>query len=766
MEIVHRPYGQEHPYEQGPEERFPREPLAGDPFTVGISIRPPGAAEQVTVHTAVDGVPGPSVEALQVRDWEPRLAEGVGADLLERLVKVDQDIWEADLVAPEAGQTLTYWIEADGKQTPSFMLRGAIWRADPAAIAALDGSADKGWVLTIAPGQDGSRPALPGGLPHLDKVEWLDDGARMRRVRLTFACGADERFFGLGERFNALDQRGNVMDIRVYEQYKSQGKRAYLPVPFLLSSRGYGLYVDSKRWMQFDLAASDPGRWTLEADLGPDHSLALHWFNGADPLVIVGQFARFSGPPALPPAWSFGLWMSSNEWNSQARVEREVEQSLALGIDPAVVVIEAWSDESTFYIWNDARYTPIGGDRAFRYADFTFPPEGLWPDPKGMIDRLHARDIRLVLWQIPAMKPLQEPHPQHEADRAYFEQAGLGVKAEDGSLYRIRPFWFQNGYLWDVTNPAARDWWFNKRAYLVDELGVDGFKTDGGEHLWGQDMRFADGRRGDELWNEYPKRYTQAYHEFVNARRGGSGVTFSRAGFTGSQVSPIHWAGDEASTWEAFRASILAGLSAGISGIPFWSWDIAGFSGDVPTAELYLRGTAMAAFCPIMQYHSEYNPNRAINRDRTPWNIQARTGDDRVVPLFRYFLYARHNLMPYIWQEARHSAASGEPMMRALALTEPQASPYQYTFGRDLLVCPVVEPGAQSWPVYLPEGQWTSLWTRERFTGGRVIEVPAPLDTLPVFVRQGAEVPAHLPRGGQLGSRVPFSIQPNSILSF
>jgi hypothetical protein len=440
MEIVHRPYGQEHPYEQGPEERFPREPLAGDPFTVRISIRPPGAAEQVTVHTAVDGVPEPSVEALQVQDWEPRLAEGVGADLLERLVKVDQTSGKPiSSRRKQARPSPTGSKPMGSRPRPSRCVgrSGAPTRPrSPPSTAARRrlGADDRA-------GQDGSRPALPNGLPHLDKVEWWTRRADAPRPP-DFACAADERFFGLGERFNALDQRGNVMDIRVYEQYKSQGKRAYLPVPFLLSSRGYGIYwtasADAVR-----PGRSDPGRWTLEADLGPDQSLARHWFTGADPLAIVGQFARFSGPPALPPAWTFGLWMSSNEWNSQARVEREVEQSLALGIDPAVVVIEAWSDESTFYIWNDARYTPISGDRAFRYADFTFPPEGLWPDPKGMIDRLHARDVRLVLWQIPAMKWLQEPHLQHEADRAYFEQAGLASRRRTAACTASGPSGFR-----------------------------------------------------------------------------------------------------------------------------------------------------------------------------------------------------------------------------------------------------------------------------------------------------------------------------------
>jgi alpha-glucosidase (family GH31 glycosyl hydrolase) len=456
--------------------------------------------------------------------------------------------------------------------------------------------------------------------------------------------------------------------------------------------------------------------------------------------------------------------MSANEWNSQARVESQVRATFEHDITPSVLVIEAWSDETTFYIWNDARYTPRPGAEAFRYADFSFPAEGKWPDPKGMIDGLHAQGIRLVLWQIPAMKALDGPHPQHEADRAHVEQAGYAARNADGTPHGIRPFWFRGGYLWDVTNPEARAWWLGKRAYLLDDMSVDGFKTDGGEHLWGAETRFADGRRGDELWNEYPREYSEAYYQFATARR--EAITFSRAGFVGSQRSPLHWAGDENSTWDAYRHSILAGLSAGISGIPFWGWDLGGFSGELPSAELYLRGAAMAAFCPVMQYHAEYNQHRQPCRDRTPWNIQESTGEARVIPAFRHFVNVRRNLMPYIWQEAQHSARSGEPMMRALRLVDPHASDYQYYFGRDLLVCPVVDPGATRWTCYLPEGHWFGLWDGATFSGGQTCEVAAPLERIPVFIRAGAQVPVRLGQGGRLGEAVPFETVPNAVLGW
>ncbi len=763
-DLIHTPSGLEHPYEQLPEERFPRQPLADQPFKIGLVTRPPGAVKGVIVFAQLGDGPPQRHTAVHRPAWRPELEEGVGAEFLDREVRIDQDVWEAELVAPPFGQTLTYWAETEdgGSRTPNFTLAGEAWVTGGGCT--IDGQGD----MLVSQAVGGIEQLA--GLPSLLGVEWLTDGRKARRVRLSFACAANERFFGLGERFNALDQRGNVLDIRCYEQYKSQGKRTYMPIPFLLSSQGYGVWVQSSRWMQFDLAAGQADRWALEADLGDDAALSLAWFQDDDPFEIVGQFTRRTGPAALPPAWVFGLWMSSNEWNSQARIRQEVETSFEHGIVPGVVVIEAWSDEATFYIWNDAEYTPKPGQATFRYDDFTFPADGKWPDPKGMVDWLHAQNIRILLWQIPALKAAEGVHPQHDNDRDHFLKSGFAVADPDGTPHAIRPFWFRGGEIWDVTNPAARAWWLNKRAYLLDDMGIDGFKTDGGEHLWSEEVRFADGRRGDEVWNEYAQLYSQAYFDFANrnqpAGEGPQAITFSRAGFTGSQRSPLHWAGDENSTWDAYRHSILAGLSAGLSGIPFWTWDFGGFSGEIPSAELYLRATAMAAFCPVMQYHAEFNAHRTPSRDRTPWNIQARTGDERVLPVFRFFVNVRHNLLPYLWQEAQHAAATGQPMMRSLQLLAPEASTYAYFLGRDLLVVPVVEPGATEWPVYLPVGRWVNLWDGELLDGGRTLTVKTPIDHIPVFVRHGAQIPVHLAPSGRLGDGVTPTVEPNQMLAW
>ena len=726
--VIHNPFGQEHPYEQLPEERFPRMPLARQPFTVGIVTRPPNTVQQVRVFSQIEGESQHTISATRVDDWRPELEEGVGAEFLERVVHIEQDVWQAQLFAPPTGKILNYWIEADGVTTKKFTLRGLSWQAGGVVHQDEDGN------MQIKYGV-----ADPPTIHPFNRIEWLHDGQRAHRVKLTFKCADNERFYGTGERFNSLNQRGQFLDVRCYEQYKNHGKRTYMPIPFLLSSAGYGLWVRSSRWMEFDLAASDDTQWTLEADLGDDETLQLRWFRSDSLFEIIGQFAQISGPVQLPPKWSFGLWMSGNEWNTQAKIEQEVKTSLENEIQPSVVVIEAWSDETTFYIWNEAEYTPVLGEQSLRYDDFTFPDGGKWQNPKAMVDWLHANNIRILLWQIPVMKRPEQPHAQHDADRHHYEKSGFGVRESDGSPHTVRPFWFRGGYIWDMTNDGEKAWWLSKRAYLLEDIGIDGFKTDGGEHLWGESVRFADGRTGAEVWNAYPQLYSEVYYQFANQYR--EAVTFSRAGFTGSQRAPLHWAGDENSTWEAFRHSILAGLSAGISGIPFWGWDIAGFSGALPSAELYLRATAMAAFCPVMQYHSEFNAHRRPNHDRTPWNIQAQTGDERVIPIFRFFLNVRLQLMDYIWREAQFSAQSGQPMMRAAQLIDENASEFDYFFGRDLFVSPVVQPGVTRCSIHLPKGKWRSLWSSQTYPGGQTIDVETPMNQIPVFTRGDSELP-------------------------
>ena len=416
-------------------------------------------------------------------------------------------------------------------------------------------------------------------------------------------------------------------------------------------------------------------------------------------------------------------------------------------------MIEAWADESTFTIWRDAQYAVHADGAPHRLADFTFPADGAWPDPKGMVDWLHANGVRLLLWQIPLIKARQPAASQARADQDALIARGFAVREADGRPYRNRGWWFPGSVLPDWTNPDARAWWLAKRRYLVEELGVDGFKTDGGEHAWGDELRYADGSRGVTGNNRWANAFPAAYHELLRAAGRDDGLTFSRAGFTGAGSTPAHWAGDEDSTWEAYRASVTAGITAGASGVFTWGWDLAGFSGEIPDAELYLRSAAMAAFCPIMQLHSEYNHHRVPSRDRTPWNIAERHGDPRVLTTYRAFARLREALVPYLVEEGRRAVAERVPLMRGLWFDWPDdpavwAHPFQYLLGDRLLVAPVVEPGATTWPVYLPAGTWVDAWTGETLDGGTTVACEAPLDRIRCSAATTAQTRASTASGG------------------
>jgi alpha-glucosidase (family GH31 glycosyl hydrolase) len=570
------------------------------------------------------------------------------------------------------------------------------------------------------------------------RLRWLETKAGLvTRLESSFTTQPDEWLYGLGERFTGPNLKGQTWDTRVYEEYKEQNKRTYLPIPFIVSTKNYGLYLDANEPSLFDLTGNNH-MISLAKLPAEDVTLAFNIILAERAYNVTSIFTKLTGNIEVPPKWAFGPWMSANTWNTQAKAETAIRRTIQEDVPATVLVLEAWSDESTFYIFNDANYEPKAGSHSPSLSDFTFT--GRWANPKALIDECHQHGIRVLLWQIPVHKKLDEAHAQHDADKAHMLGQGFYIQNEDGTPYECKGWWFNGALIPDFTNPQARAWWFSKRKYLFEDLGIDGMKTDGGEHIYGRELRSSDGSRGLELVNTFANHYISAYHTFIQQHTNNNGLTFSRAGYTGAQRFPAHWAGDENSTWNAFRASVLAGLSAGLAGISMWAWDIAGFSGEIPTVELYTRATAMACFCPIMQYHSE--PSVVTeNRERTPWNISERHNDPRALSIYRFYAKLRMRLLDYIYEEARVLSEAGLPLMRYPALEFPEARDflsrdrYSYLFARDLLVCPVLEKGASAREVYLPPGEWVDLWSGSHFEGSRVIVAPAPLELIPVFVR-------------------------------
>ncbi len=589
-----------------------------------------------------------------------------------------------------------------------------------------------------------------------EKIRNLRERIKDDRRVLSYDCDATIAY-GMGERFDGVDRMDKTTETTIIEKFTHQGENTYFPLPFFFCNDGHGVFVQSDAAAIFTLSAGH-----VEITL-PEEESDVFFFYGT-PREIVAQFVEMTGEPMLPPEWAFGPWASANRWKSQKDVEEQLDKIESSGYPVTSLVIEAWSDEATFYLWNGAEYDGKSGGESFSASDLRFREP--WPNPQAMIDRMHRMGIKLVLWQIPALKQLEEGEvcPQHDRDDAYALEQGFVVENADGSAYQIPRQWFIGAHVPDFTVPELCSWWMEKRRYLL-EMGVDGFKTDGGEFMHDLTVRFHNGQSGVTMRNRYVADYETAYTRAIGKDR----TLFSRAGYLGAQTTPIHWAGDQVSSFEEMRSVLGAGLSLGLSGVPFWSFDIGGFAGPLPSAELYLRSTAMATFAPVMQWHSEPLGGQfggfdtGLVNDRSPWNIALHANDESVERVARFYARLRMNLLPELLRQAQIAVKSRLPMMRHLVLDYPndakaQACHDAFMLG-DLLIAPVLHEGATGRDVYLPDGQWYSFLTRETIGGGQTLFVEADRDEIPVFLRTPGAVALNLPESLLLGGDVGNSVE-------
>ena len=369
-------------------------------------------------------------------------------------------------------------------------------------------------------------------------------------------------------------------------------------MPFLWSSRGFGVFADTGGRIAWDLGATSLQSWTFRADVP---ALDLYVFHGPEPAAILRAYTALTGRAPAVPDWSFGLWLSSGgTYRDQAAIEALLEGIGSHGLPAGVVHIDPW--------WMRGR----------RYCDFEWDRRA-FPDPEGLIRRIHALGLRLCLWE----------HPYVSVESALYktgEEKGYFVRRPDGGSYVIdyglslapRPdgrvrlagpkeTWNAPVAIVDLTFPEARNWFKDLHRPLL-RMGVDVFKTDFGEDI-PEDARFRDGRTGAELHNLYPLLYNEAVFE-VTAEEKGRGLVWSRSGTAGSQRFPVGWSGDPASDWESFAATVRGGLSAGLSGLALWSHDIGGYRGQ-PDPELYVRWAQFGLFSSHSRMHGD--------SPREPW---------------------------------------------------------------------------------------------------------------------------------------------------
>ncbi|RBI59232.1 alpha-xylosidase [halophilic archaeon] len=530
---------------------------------------------------------------------------------------------------------------------------------------------------------------------------------RVAETGTAFGLDPDEKLYGAGEQFVEFDRRGREIDLWHEEPLGTETPRAYKNVPFHLSTKGYGMLVDTTARVHYDFGKTSTASASVSV---ADDAFAFVFFYGPEFDDVLRRYTALTGRPNRPPKWSFGTWMSRLGYESRDQLEAIADRLREERIPSDVLHLDPfWMRDrsSTDLEWDTEQF----------------------PDPEGMIEGLNEDGFHLSLWE--------HPHVPVGTD-AFDEAAREGYFVTDGTG---KPYVMDNtcqgdyrGALVDFTDPDAVEWWKDKHRRLL-EMGVDVFKTDYGEYV-PEDAVFANGKSGRSMHNLYPYLYNEAVYEVVGEVNGeDEGIVWGRSAWTGSQRFPMHWGGDPQTTWNGMSAALRGGLSASLSGIAYWSHDIGGFRGT-PTDALYARWSQFGLLSSNARCHG--------TTPREPWEF----GED-ALDVFREYSRVRYSLLPYIYTYAEIAARTGLPVIRPLVL-EYQDDPNthrldtQYLVGTDLLVAPVFEESGTR-DVYLPEGEWVDFWTDERYEGERTASVDAPLEVMPMFVRAGSVVPRREP---------------------
>lgn len=529
--------------------------------------------------------------------------------------------------------------------------------------------------------------------------------------------------YGMGEHFHCVNYKGKTIRHLVKEVFCNQDENTYLSIPFFVTDTGFGMYIDSDE--SFDIVFGDNITFNVSK------TTKAEVFIG-NPIEVIGKFNKMIGKIPLLDTQYLGPWISANHWNTEEKTLMAAKQAKELGFPVSVLVLEAWSDEATFYIFNGAKYKVREDGSAYKYEDFDFSDSEYWHDPKAMISKLKEDGIAVVLWQIPVYKKLSADEPQNRQNTVDEETAireRLCVEKIDGTPYRIpEGNWFGGSLVPDFSNPKTRQDWFAKRQYLLD-IGVSGFKTDGGEFIYQDDLRFFDKKSGKEKKNTYCQDYIGAYTKFIGDGR----LLFSRAGSTGIAQTPAIWAGDHQSTNDELKNVFNAAMSSASSGILYWSFDIGGFAGPMPSLDLYRRATQFAVFTPIMQWHSEPDggqfkeimPGAEGNNERSPWNIAALYESPEFIDEMRFYHNLRMEFVPYISNQCKKCVDEGIPLMRPLYLycydCDEKYLETEYFFGEDYIIAPLLEENETFRDVYLPAGKYRGYFSKEYYDGESII---------------------------------------------
>jgi alpha-D-xyloside xylohydrolase len=537
---------------------------------------------------------------------------------------------------------------------------------------------------------------------------YIENEKGIDRSTVSFHAQPDEVFVGTGERFTKMDLSGHTFQLKNQDGQGVNNRRTYKNIPFFISNRLYGIFMHTSAHSKISLADHSTRSVQL---LIEDAAIDLFLFGGNNIEEILYGYRQITGFPTLPPMWSFGTWMSRMSYFSADEIEKICNRLRNEDYPCDVIHIDT------------------GWFRTDWLCEWKFNPER-FPDPPAFIKNLRDNGFKVSLWQMPYVA--EEAEQLIEAKENNYIAPLKASKQQGGSNFSALDY---AGTI-DFTSEGATNWYKNLLKELL-EMGVVCIKTDFGEEIH-MDAEYKS-MSPDKLNNIYGLLYQKAAYE-ITKEVTGDGIIWARAGWAGCQRYPLHWGGDAAATWDGMAGSLKGGLHLGLSGFGFWSHDVPGFHGSpnfmnsVIPDDLYVRWTQFGVFSSHLRYHG--------TSKREPYEYPAVSG------IVRKWLKLRYALIPYIVEQSRKATETGYPVLRALLMHYPDDKMCwhiddQYLFGDYMLVAPVMNSENKR-DIYLPEGRWINFFTGEIQEGGKWLKnVEVPLDEMPVWVEEGANIPVY-----------------------
>lgn len=560
------------------------------------------------------------------------------------------------------------------------------------AVVCTDPSA---WEITF---YEGDKKLTDTGFRNMAHMSNRENGKTYMLEQL--ALGVGESVYGLGERFTPFVRNGQVVEMW-NEDGGTASEISYKNLPFYITSGGYGVLVDDEGDVAFEIGSEKVERIQFSKE---GERLDYYLIGGGTPMRTVELYNELTGKPALPPAWSFGLWLTTS---FTTNYDEKTTASFIDGMAQRDIPLHVFHFDSYWM-------------KGFEWVNLTWDPE-TFPDPEGMLKRYHEKGLKICVWinsYIAQKSPLFAEAAQH----------GYLIKKKDGGVWQT-DLWQGGMGIVDFTNPAATEWYLSKLKVLLD-MGVDCFKTDFGERIPVKDIEYFDGSDPVKMHNYYTHLYNEAVFGLLERERGiGEAVVFARSATTGGQQFPAHWGGDCSATYQSMAETLRGGLSMACSGFSFWSHDISGFEQTAP-ADIYKRWCQFG----LLSSHSRLHGSTSY---RVPWLF-----DDEACDVLRKFTKLKCTLMPYLYAQAVRSHKEGRPILRPMMMDFTQDRTchpldMQYMLGDSLLVAPIFREDGQV-EYYLPKGRWYNLLTDRMVDGEKWHTETHDYFSLPLMVRPGS----------------------------